>query len=186
LYGPPSASTPFPRRCGPPEDLAAGAVRAIVGCCHGQLSTGHAGPRQGHQQVREDPLVLPHCTTTADELSRRRSPPPPEHQSPVSPVSMASRPWVTSRGAERFLEGAWTHWCSCRPWPPPPVTLSPEPRATGRLPCSADLRKRTGASPLSVSLCVSMTGGPNRAAGPTCQRYERHSWGTRPGAPSIK
>jgi hypothetical protein len=71
------------------------------------------------------------------------------------PVHVARRPRSTSGRDSTSLGCGWASWCSCRPWPPPPATLSPEPRATDRLLClPRRAEKKTVASCLSVSLRV--------------------------------
>jgi hypothetical protein len=53
-----------------------------------------------------------------------------------------------------------------------------------RLPCSAVGRKETTDASALVSLFVYMTGGSNRAAGPTCRFKEVAVLGVYPGTPS--
>jgi hypothetical protein len=68
----------------------------------------------------------------AHRLYRRRALPPavvrrrrPSATEP--PAHVARRPWSTSSRDSTSLGCGWASWCSCRPWPLPSATLSPEP-----------------------------------------------------------
>jgi hypothetical protein len=50
-----------------PESTTIGAAAAASHCLYGRLASDPRGARQGHQQVRGDPLVLPHPSAVADE-----------------------------------------------------------------------------------------------------------------------
>jgi hypothetical protein len=149
-----------------PQRRRGAAMATSAAVTRGQCATSHLWPSCGCSWMRADPLVLPHYTTTADELFRHRSPPPPEHQSPVPPVSRASRPWVTSRGAERFLGGAWTHRSSSHPSPSSASLLQLPLAIFPRRPLLSASGERRGRPTPPLCFLVWVTSGPNGTAGP--------------------